>query len=102
VMATAHEGPIVAVDVTARVAPLPDRDAVPSLHETLVRTLTLGSIDTTAAARRHADLVIRPVDQGAGILEFHQLDRLRAEGRRAARAALRAAPARLLMEPGRR
>jgi EmrB/QacA subfamily drug resistance transporter len=97
VMATAHEGPIIAVDVTSRVAPPADDDAEPSLHETLVRTLTLGSIDTTAAARRHADLVIRPVDQGAGILEFHQLDRLRAEGRRAARAALRDAPERLFV-----
>jgi NTE family protein len=72
-----------------------DEDTVLGLHETLVRTLTLGSIDTTVAARRHADLVIRPADQGAGILEFHQLDRLRTEGRRAARAALRDAPARL-------
>ena len=95
VMAPAHEGPIIAVDVTARVAPPSDEDTVPGLHETLVRTLTLGSIDTTAAARRHADLVIRPADQGAGILEFHQIDRLRAEGRRAARAALRDAPTRL-------
>jgi EmrB/QacA subfamily drug resistance transporter len=94
VMAAAHEGPIVAVDVTARVTAGPD-DAVPSLHETLVRTLTLGSLDTTAAAQRHADLVITPADHGTGILEFHQLDRLRAEGRRAARAALRAAPPRL-------
>jgi predicted acylesterase/phospholipase RssA len=95
VMAAAHEGPIVAVDVTARVTAQPAEDAPLGLHETLVRTLTLGSLDTTAAAQRHADLVITPADQGTGLLEFHQLDRLRAEGRRAARAALAAAPARL-------
>ena len=59
------------------------------------RTLTLGSVDTAEAAQRHADLVITPSDQGAGMLEFHLLDDLRAAGRRAARRALQHAPARL-------
>ena len=56
VMAAAGEGPIVAVDVTSRVGPRPD-DAELGLGETLVRTLTLGSVDTAAAAQRYADLV---------------------------------------------
>ena len=95
VMAAAGEGPIVAIDVTSRVGPRPD-DAELGLGETLVRTLTLGSVDTAAAAQRYADLVITPRDLGAGMLEFHLLDELRAEGRRAARAALARAPAHLL------
>jgi predicted acylesterase/phospholipase RssA len=87
------EGPLIAVDITARVRPVQPGDEQLRLRETLVRTLTLGSADTSAAARRHADLVIKPADIGAGFLEFHQLDRLRDEGRRAAAAALEAAPA---------
>ena len=57
-----------------------------------MRTLTLGSVDTAAAAQRYADLVVAPRDIGAGMLEFHLLDELRAEGRRAARAALARTP----------
>jgi NTE family protein len=87
------EGPLIAVDITARVrAGQPGGEDL-SLRETLVRTLTLGSADTSAAAQRHADLVIEPGDIGAGFLEFHQLDRLRDEGRRAAIDALSRAPA---------
>jgi NTE family protein len=88
----AQEGPLVAVDITARVRPVQPGDEPLRLRETLMRTLTLGSADTAAAARRHADLVIKPADIGAGFLEFHQLDRLRDEGRRAAAAALETAP----------
>ena len=87
VMAAADEGPIVAVDVTSRVGERADAAQL-GLRETLVRTLTLGSVDTAAAAQRYAELVVRPRDLGAGMLEFHLLDDLRAEGRRAARAAL--------------
>jgi NTE family protein len=93
------EGPLIAVDITARVRPAAPGDEPLRLRETLVRTLTLGSADTAAAARRHADLVIKPADIGAGFLEFHQLDRLREEGRRAAAAALETAPAAILGTP---
>jgi NTE family protein len=89
------EGPLIAVDITARVRPVQPGDEPLRLRETLMRTLTLGSADTAAAARRHSDLVIKPADIGAGFLEFHQLDRLRDEGRRAAAAALEEAPASL-------
>jgi NTE family protein len=94
VMAAAGEGPIIASDVTNR------RGAVAgdtlTIGETLMRTLTLASIDTAVAAQRYADVVIEPVDLGVGFLEFHQIDRLREAGRRAAREALAVAPAHIL------
>ena len=108
----AAEGPIVAVDVSgrpgapresprARAARMgrPVRRALtgsgapaPRLGDTLLRTLTLGSSDTAAAARRHADLVIEPRTEGVGVLEWGRLDAMRALGRDAARAALERAP----------
>ena len=113
VMASSHEGPVIAVDVTAQftlpaardngrgpgrayVHPLDGETALPPLSETLLRGLLLGSADTSEAARRHADLVIAPPDEGVGLLEFHQLDVLRESGRRAAAAALEHAPASVL------
>jgi NTE family protein len=55
--------------------------------------LLLGSKNTSEAARRHADLVIRPPAEGVGLLEFHQLDTAREAGRAAAREALERASA---------
>jgi predicted acylesterase/phospholipase RssA len=46
-----------------------------------------------AAARRYADLVIRPRAGGIGLLEFDQLDTAREVGRAVAREALDRAPA---------
>jgi hypothetical protein len=45
--------------------------------------------------RRHASLLITPDNDGVGQLEFHQLDRSRDAGRRAALIALEEAPASL-------
>jgi predicted acylesterase/phospholipase RssA len=106
------EGPIVAVDVTGR--PVPPRESarsrkerlsrpvrrllagspapLPRLGDTLMRTLTVGSSDTTAAARRHADLIVEPRVEGVGMLEWERLDSMRALGLEAARAALAEAP----------
>jgi NTE family protein len=106
-MADMREGPIVAVDVKVtfeRPEPGPagargrdDRPLrLPSLNETLMRVLLLGSENTSEAARRHADLVIKPRAQGIGLLEFHQLDTAREAGQVAAREALERAPAGLL------
>ena len=101
VMAALGEGPVIAVDVKATFERAPGggngaapRDAArtPSLAETLTRVLLLGSADTSEAARRHADLVIRPRAEGVGLLEFHQIDAAREAGRIAARAALEALP----------
>ncbi len=101
-IADMSEGPIIAVDVKAtfergeeervrrngRATPRP-----PSLGETLTRVLLLGSSNTSQAASRHADLVIKPRVEGVGLLEFHQLDAAREAGRAAAREALAQAPA---------
>jgi NTE family protein len=98
-LADLGEGPIIAVDVRASLdhtgRPGARAERIPSLGETLMRVLTLGSADTTAAARRHADLVITPRPEGVGLLEFHQLDAAREAGRAAARAALEDAPGEL-------
>ena len=107
VMAATGEGPVIAVDVTNRFEPTAMGQAtprrgrlrrgsrsengdtpLPGLAETLTRALMLGSVDTAEIARTHADLVITPQNNDVGMLEFHQLDRMREEGRRAAREAL--------------
>jgi NTE family protein len=62
------------------------------LPEVVVRTLTLGSIDTVEASQRHADLVIRPAVEGVGVVDFERIVELRRAGREAARAALAADP----------
>ncbi len=107
-MSRTGEGPVIAVDVTGRMGDFkrPARPGVarlsrpvrryltgneaelPRLGETIVRTVTVGSIDTAEAARRHADLVIQPRVEGTGLLDWRQLDRMREAGREAARAAL--------------
>jgi NTE family protein len=55
--------------------------------------LLLGSENTSEAARRHADLVIKPRPEGVGLLEFHQIDTAREAGRVAARETLERSPA---------
>ena len=110
-MAALGEGPIIAVDVKATV----ERSAssrgrrrsddidgepelrTPSLGETLARVLLIGSTNTSENARRHADWMIRPTDDGVGLLEFHQLDQAREAGRAAARKALADVPEGLLV-----
>jgi predicted acylesterase/phospholipase RssA len=96
-MALLGEGPIIAVDVKPSAERLPDGGAprhetrperTPSLGDTVTRVLLLGSANTSEAARRHADLVIKPRVEGIGLLEFHQIDAAREAGRAAARAAL--------------
>jgi predicted acylesterase/phospholipase RssA len=112
VMASAQEGPIIAIDVTAQEPPLasggdpaaarprrfrrrsPDpEERLPALGETLLRGLMLGSAGPVEAARGRADLLITPSSEGAGMFEYHQLDVLKASGRRAAAEALERAPA---------
>jgi predicted acylesterase/phospholipase RssA len=110
-MAATGEGPVIAVDVTARWEPpqapaqppgsrrdraarraraavVGSNAALPSLKETLLRTLVLGSIDTAEAAGRHADLVISPDTGPLGLTAWNELERMREAGRRAAREAL--------------
>ncbi|HUO73144.1 MAG TPA: MFS transporter [Solirubrobacteraceae bacterium] len=101
-MADLSEGPVIAVDVKAALdrpaaaaASVPDTERparIPPLGETLARVLLLGSSNTSEAARRHADLVIKPRAEGVGLLEFHQLEAAVEAGREAARTALADAP----------
>src|SRR5262249_37887910 len=111
-MARTGEGPVIAVDVTGGVGRFqrpvrpglahmarPLRRAltgseadVPGLAETLVRTLTVGSVDTVAAARLHADLVVTPQVDGIGLMEWRAIGRARELGRQAAREALTTDP----------
>ena len=96
---------MIAVDVTTRYQPptadgyrrrarlrrereLGQPDSAAELLETISRSLVLGSVDTEQAAREHADVVIQPVEPDVGMLEWHQLDRVRERGRRAAREVL--------------
>ena len=53
-----------------------------------MRAVTVGSIDTVAAARRHADVVISPEVDGVGLMDWKRLDAVREMGRRAAHEAL--------------
>jgi predicted acylesterase/phospholipase RssA len=114
VMAARGEGPVVASDVSARFSPprvqsadssplrrlaarmratvVGTSDPAPRLQETLVRSITIGSLDSSEAAGGFADLMIAPELDGIGLLAFDQLDRIRETGRRAAAAALAEAP----------
>ena len=82
------EGPVVAVQIGTGGSGVhrPGRPRVPSLGETLMRTMTLGSGGAVDAARRCGAWVVAPSSAGTGLLEFHQFDRMVAAGREAARA----------------
>jgi predicted acylesterase/phospholipase RssA len=108
-LAAAGEGPVIAIDVTARYEPrrrstrrsragalrarvrgaLTGEPAVlPSLGETVTRMIALGSVDTSEEARAHADLVIEPGVAGIGLTAFDQAERIIESGRTAAEALL--------------
>jgi predicted acylesterase/phospholipase RssA/CRP-like cAMP-binding protein len=106
-MALEAEGPVIAVDVThgGPWQPGPRRPGIswrtrtsamlsgqehelPRLAETMLRTLAVGSRDTAQSASRHADLVITPQVQGAGMLDWRALPRMREAGRAAVRRLL--------------
>jgi len=96
VSALAHdEGPIVAVSISfggsGRPPGAPRRSGpprVPAIGDTLMRTMMMASGDAAEKAFQEADLVLRPSSDGVGLLEFHQIDRMREAGREATRAAL--------------
>jgi predicted acylesterase/phospholipase RssA/CRP-like cAMP-binding protein len=113
-MSSFGEGPIIAVDVTAQYSPptpsiggrprirrlraaaraaiVGDTAIRPGLHETMFRSIVLGSRDTTEEAKRHADLVINPETSSIALLAFKELDRACELGREAARSALESSP----------
>ncbi|WP_318011382.1 patatin-like phospholipase family protein [Actinotalea sp. M2MS4P-6] len=83
------EGPVVAVSIgTGGSGRRPGRPKVPSLGDTLLRTMTIGSGGAIEAAQRCGAWVVAPSSAGTGLLEFHQFDRMVAAGRTAARALL--------------
>jgi NTE family protein len=110
-MAATMEGPIVAVDVgrrfdrtrapssrAARIAarwtaartgtPSSAQSHLPTIKETLARSLVLGSIESARAARRLADVIVEPETGACEMLDFPLLDQMVEAGRRAAREAL--------------
>ena len=107
-MAATMEGPILAVDVGRRFdharAPA-GRGAriaarwtaartgagqahLPTIKETLARSLVLGSIESAKAARLRADVVVEPETGTCDMLDFGRLDEMVEAGRRATRQAL--------------
>jgi predicted acylesterase/phospholipase RssA len=104
------EGPVIAVDVTAEFRPpTTQQDArrardrlssftrrvavredvpLPRLKETIIRTISIASVDAVAAARRKADVLIEPQTGVVPLLEFGQLDRMIELGRQAGQEAL--------------
>jgi EmrB/QacA subfamily drug resistance transporter len=88
------EGPVVAVNIAmggdgaGRRGSRIGRPRVPALGETLLRTMMIGSGGAVASARAEGAWVLTPPTLGVGLLEFHQLDRMIAAGRLAARTLL--------------
>ncbi len=86
------EGPVVAVNISmggGGGGPVrTGRPRTPALGETLLRTMMIGSGGAVAAARAEGAWVVTPPTLGVGLLEFHELDRMIAAGRSAARALL--------------
>jgi predicted acylesterase/phospholipase RssA/CRP-like cAMP-binding protein len=116
-MAGRSEGPVLAVDVTAPSKHPGSRnprfprsrlasrlhalltgaeDAPLGLAEAIARSVVLGSADTEAAARQHAQLVVSPRLPDVEMLDYHRFPDALQAGRAAAAAALEHAPAGLL------
>jgi len=111
-MAGTGEGPVIAVDVTGRTGSFRHRERpaigrigravrrvltgseaeIPRLGETIMRSVTVGSIDTVIAARLHSDLVITPRVELIGLTDWTAFSRVVELGRQAAREALDANP----------
>jgi NTE family protein len=88
-MAARGEGPVIAVDVTGPFRrPEGPGAPLPSLKETLIRAIGVGSVPAVAEARERADLLICPEVGDVGMLEWAALERMVQAGRVAARAAL--------------
>jgi NTE family protein len=111
IMAADAEGPVVPVDVSRAEAWQPRRTVprsawraharrlilgqdveLPRLAETMLRTLLVGTNDTAAAARRHADVVITPAVGPTGLLDWNRLPQMRDVGRTAVRRLLETDP----------
>jgi NTE family protein len=92
-LANSGEGPVIAVNIgTAGRTPKPDaaEPRMPAIGESLMRVLLMSSANALSRARQSSAVVITPDTRGVGLLEFHQIDRMRESGRAAAREALAA------------
>ena len=91
-LASTGEGPVVAVNIAAASSTSsrsgPPR--MPALGETLLRSLLMAGTTRLDEQRRQAALVVTPDTRGVGLLEFHQIDRVREAGRIAGRAVVEA------------
>jgi NTE family protein len=84
------EGPVLAVNIgggagSSRRSGSP---RMPSLGETMMRAMLMGSAPAIAAARDQAAITVTPDTRGIGLLEFHQIDRAVEAGRAAGRAVV--------------
>jgi predicted acylesterase/phospholipase RssA len=86
VMAEDGDGPLIAVDVMRPFGPGASPD-VPSIVDTIGRSMVLGSWQKTAATRDRAGLVITPDLGTVGMFEFARMNELVEAGRRAGLAA---------------
>ena len=86
------EGPIVAVNISTGGSgrSRSGEPRVPTIMETLLRSMLMGSAAAIDDARRRAAIVVTPDTRGIGLLEFHQIDRAIEAGRAAGRAAIAA------------
>ncbi|OBK79246.1 hypothetical protein A5650_08390 [Mycobacterium sp. 1164985.4] len=86
-----QEGPLIASSIGtghASAATSERVPRVPSVVDTLMRTMTIGSAMATSAVLAHADVAIHVDTSTIGFLEWHQIDRAREAGRIATREAL--------------
>jgi NTE family protein len=112
VMRGFQRGPVVAVDVTARVDvaagtafrdtpsawqlvrsrldPFAPRLHAPTLYKILLRTTMLSSAHSVERLRNSVDLYIRPPVDGFDLLDWKEMDRIVELGYRAGREAVRA------------
>jgi predicted acylesterase/phospholipase RssA len=86
-MADLDEGPVIGVNVVDG-SHRHGQPRIPGLQETVMRAMTMSSAARAAEARSRVALLITPKHRGVGLLEFHQYERMREEGRLAAQVAL--------------
>lgn len=88
-----EEGPLIAVSIGSgndahSATKEPRAPRIPSIVDTLMRTMTIGSAMASSQMLTQVDVAIHPDVGGVGFLEWHQIDVAREAGRLATREAL--------------